>query len=470
MKILITLFLGYISVFSPPPENLLNQIKEGGELVVATRNGPSTYYEGPAGPAGLEYDLAKRFADELRVRLRVVAPDKVTDILPMVANNRVHFAAAGLRVTDERKAQVRFGPGYQYITTHIVYRKGTPRPRKKGPRAKSKTGCMDVALGMDHLEDLKRLREAYPHFTWQEYHHENSVELLEQVQEQLVDYSVVNSDELRQAQRFNPELQKSFDISGKLPLAWAFPRLTRDDSLYLAAIRFFNRIEQSGELAQLIDRYYGHIETFNYVDIRTFHRHIEERLPAYRYHFEKVARQYQLDWRLLAAIGYQESLWNPKAVSPTGVRGLMMLTTGTAKDMGVKNRRDPFESIAGGGKYFAKIYERIPDEIKEPDRTWLALASYNVGFGHFIDARKLALKHGDNPNHWVDVKKYLLLLSKPRWYTQTKHGYARGYEAVHYVKRIRDFYDILTGNSEREIALEKPSDAPEALFIEPTAL
>src|SRR5690606_726272 len=150
-----------------------------------------------------------------------------------------------------------------------------------------------------------------------------------------------------------------------------------------------------------------------------------------------------LDWHLLAALAYQESHWNPTAKSYTGVRGFMMLTQDTANDLGINNRLNPEQSIIGGARYFKSLHSRLPDRIGEPDRTWLALAAYNVGLGHLEDARILAQHHGANPDKWVDVQEYLPLLAKRKYYKFTKHGYARGWEPVEYVQNIRNFQTII---------------------------
>ena len=123
-----------------------------------------------------------------------------------------------------------------------------------------------------------------------------------------------------------------------------------------------------------------HLDRLNFVGAQTFMAHVDNRLPTYQTTFESYARETGLDWRLLAAIGYQESHWRANAVSPTGVRGLMMLTRTTANYIGVSNRLDPEQSIKGGALYFLRVLEKIPDRIPEPDRTWFALASYNVGY------------------------------------------------------------------------------------------
>ncbi|MDP2852361.1 MAG: transglycosylase SLT domain-containing protein, partial [Gallionella sp.] len=150
-----------------------------------------------------------------------------------------------------------------------------------------------------------------------------------------------------------------------------------------------------------------------------------------------------IDWQLLAAIGYRESHWNPLATSPTNVRGMMMLTEDTADRMEVKNRLDARESILAGARYLALLREQMPDRIHEPDRTWMALAAYNQGYGHLEDARILTQRAGLNPDSWPDVKKWMPLLNRPGYYNTLKHGYARGGEAVILVESIRSYHDML---------------------------
>ena len=264
--------------------------------------------------------------------------------------------------------------------------------------------------------------------------------------DQEISYTLGQSHEVARLQHFYPELQIGLKLPEAQHLGWAFPRFSQDDSLYLVANQFLERLRRTGVLEQIIDRYYGHVteDGFDYVNMRTYYRHIRERLPLYRNFFEQIAARHGMDWRLLAAIGYEESQWNPNAESATGVRGLMMLTQSTARELGVKNRDDPAESIEGGARYFANLQGRIEENIREPDRTWLALASYNVGLGHIIDARTLTAQRGANPNRWIDVRKTLPLLSNPYWYEQTRHGQARGYEPVKFVQNIRRFYEVLT--------------------------
>ena len=178
-------------------------------------------------------------------------------------------------------------------------------------------------------------------------------------------------------------------------------------------------------------------------EIRRFYHHIQTRLPQYRRQFEGVAQAYEISWTLLAAQAYQESRWDPHAVSPTGVRGLMMLTRDTASSLGIENREDPTKSIEGGARYFQGLEKRLSRRIGKADRIWIALAAYNVGMGHIKDAQHLARRMGKNPHAWNDLKTTLPLLAQKPYYETLRYGYARGWEPVRYVKRIRAYHALL---------------------------
>ncbi|VAW51445.1 Membrane-bound lytic murein transglycosylase F (EC 4.2.2.n1) [hydrothermal vent metagenome] len=417
---------------------LVEQIKSDGQLIVATRNSPTTYYEGVDDPAGLEYEMAKMFADELGVELTLLLPESFDDLLDQVYNNQVHIAAAGLTVTKDREKIFQFGPAYQEITEQLVYNVANQRPRNLA----TIDGTLEVVANSSHEERLKYLTGIVTDLSWKSNHQLESEELLQMVSDDIIEYTIADSNELLLNQRFLINLRVAFDISEPQLLAWAMPK-KNDKSLLREVEKFFKKIKANGELTRLIERNYGHVENFDYVGTRIFMRHIETRLPAYQDFFEEAAAEQGLDWRLIAAMGYQESHWNPDAVSKTGVRGIMMLTLKTANDMNIKNRLDPKSSIFGGTLYFKKTLDRIDEAITEPDNIWMAMAAYNVGFYHVQDARKITRKLNGNPNRWIDVRQSLPLLAKREWYKKTQFGYARGWEPVRYVGNIRSYYDIL---------------------------
>ena len=206
----------------------------------------------------------------------------------------------------------------------------------------------------------------------------------------------------------------------------------------------------------MIDKYYGPIQKFDYVDQLKFIERFSTRLPNYESYFRQTAKTYDLDWRFLAAMSYQESHWNERARSPSGVRGMMMLTLDTAKQVKVTNRLDPQQSIQGGARYIRQLIGRIPERIQEPDRIWLALAAYNVGFGHLEDARIITEIQGRNPDKWQEVKTSLPLLTQQKWYKQTANGYARGNEPVKYVDNIRKYYNTLVQLTKPDFNHDEP--------------
>ncbi len=419
--------------------SLLQQIKNNDELVVITRNSPSTYYVGNGGPTGFEYELAQLFADYLDVKLALIVQSEFHQILPAIVDGKAHIGAAGITHTRQREAYVDFGPDYLQINTQVTYQGGKKKPRSIEDLNEKRVA---VIKGSTHAQILQDHKEFFPYLKWDEYSDLDSEELMQLVSEGLIDYTIADSNELALNRRYFPNLRVGFDIGREQSLAWAFLK-TDDTSLQDSANKFFAQITNDGTLTQLKEKYFGHINDITPSDSHTFIKHVKERLPKYENIFKEAALEYGIDWRFLAAISYQESLWNSKAVSPTGVRGLMMLTRNTAKQLQIKNRIDPSKSVFGGTEYYLTIRDKIPSRIEDPDRTWLALAAYNVGFGHLEDARILTQQAGDDPDLWSDVRKYLPLLSKKKWYKKTRYGYARGNEPVEYVQNIRNYFDLL---------------------------
>lgn len=417
----------------------LDRVTSTGVLRVMTYNGPTTYYKNGNGESGFEYELARAFADSLGVELELIVADQFSLIIPEVLARRVDFAAAGLTVTEEREQHGMFSEPYQTIKQEIVYRSGTRRPKKPEKLIGRE---IVVTASSSHVDRLKSLQAEYPELSWTESEEETPETLLIKVWNGEIEFTLADSNIISVVKQFHPQLHTAFALPPDDKLAWMFSR-SNDTSLLDAANVFFTEIKSNGWLDSLLDRYYGPSSQFNYVNTTTFLKQIEERLPEYEDLFRRAAEDTGLDWRLLAAQAYQESHWDADAVSPTGVRGIMMLTRDTAKRMKIDNRRDPEQSILGGSRYLRLLHDGLPVRITQPDRMWLALAAYNVGRGHLEDARILAQKDGASPDNWLDVQRYLPLLSNPEWHQQTRYGYARGYEPVQYVNRVRGYYEIL---------------------------
>lgn len=438
--------LGLMLAMRPTP-TLMERVLAQGELVVITRPSNTTYYQDQYGPTGMEYDLAKGFADSLGVQLRILESDDLSYIRYAIRKGTAHIAAAGLVATAERSEGLLFSTHYQQVDSLVVRRLDTPR-------SETLTDLIDhtvaVAAGSSHAELLIKTQVTHPELLFQEVENANPEQLLALVDSGHADYTLIKSNTYALHRALWPDLIADHTAASALPLAWAFnPK--EDRSLYQAAQRYLTQAKADGTTAKLEDRYYGHVEQFNLYAARSFIRHLEKRLPHYEEMFREAEQDSGFDWRLLAALAYQESLWDPGAISPTGVRGLMMLTNNTARQMGISDRTDPAQSIEAGAAYLRNIHSRIPERITEPNRTWMALAAYNVGFGHLEDARVLTQRQGGDPDNWQDVKQRLPLLAKPEYASQLRYGSARGGQAVIYVRHIRRYYDLLVWaeNSDR---------------------
>jgi membrane-bound lytic murein transglycosylase F len=414
----------------------LDAILQNGEMVVLTRNAPTTYYFGPDGETGYEYDLVSAYAEYLGVDIRFETRGTVEEVLQALAAGEGDVAAAGLTLTETRQKDFLFGPPYFQVQQQLVCRRGGNIPRSIENIGEV---SIEVTAASSYVDRLKELSEEFPDLDWQAM--ELSTEqVLERVWQGAVDCAVADSNIVSLNRRYMPELVVAFPVAEIEELAWALPADAHD--LKQSMEEWFGSVDELLSTI-LYGRYYAHVEIFDYVDTARFKRRIQKRLPYYRDIFEEAGEIYNIDWKLLAAMAYQESHWDPLARSPTGVRGMMMLTLRTAGQLGIDDRVDIRESIMGGARYFNDLRGRLPEEIVEPDRTWVAMAAYNVGMGHIYDARKVARELDKDPNLWVEFREVLPLLSQPQYYEDLRYGYARGTEPVRYVRRIRNYYDIL---------------------------
>ena len=416
----------------------LQQIRARGELRVATLNLPTCYYLGAQGPEGLEYDLASRFATQLGVRLRIYAVPNEAALRSELASGHADLAAAQLTESPAWWRVGKAAAAYAQIPQLVVYRRDEAQPRDTLQLENAK---LAVRAGSPQEQLLARMKEILaPHLTWVETA-PSSADPLEDVDSGQARYAIVDARAYSYAHHLYPDIRVGFTLPEKRPVQWIVRRGESD--LVGAVNRFFNVEESSGELGRLMQKDTGDASTFQYEELRLFQVSLTQRLPHYRAWFQQAATQYGLDWRLLAAIGFQESRWDPQASSPNGAIGVMMLTANTAQAMGLKNRTDARDSIFAGARYFAEVRSMVPTHIPEPDRTWFTVAAYNVGFGHVEDARIIAQTLGKNPDSWADVSQELPKLAEPRWFARAKCGYAQGWQPVEYVGHVRQFMQLL---------------------------
>jgi len=421
----------------------LQDIQSRGELKVATRNSPTTYFLDRDGPDGFEYALAGMLARDLGVELTVESAFTLEGLFELLNRGEADLAAAGLTLTERRQRLYPHSAPYYKLKPQVVYVAGRKRPEK----VEQLLGKHIVVLAnSSHAAELQRLQqEELPELQWEEVEAADTMELLEMIDTGQADVAIIDSNEFEVQGGLYPRLKVAFDLIGgeEQDMVWYLAPGVDNSRLQAYLDQFFQRLREDGTLERLRQRYFGHTEGFSRTSSHTFNRQMRSTLPKYREMIEKVANEYQLPWQLLAAIAYQESHWDPQATSPTGVRGLMMLTRPTAREVGVSNRLDPLESLRGGARYLKNLRRRLPKSIKEPDRTWFALAAYNIGLGHLEDARVITQRQGGNPNLWQDVRQRLPLLQKSLHYRKTRYGYARGVEAANYVRNIRRYQTIL---------------------------
>ena len=428
----------------------LESIQARGLLRVVTRNSGTCYYEGPHRPEGFEYDLVKAFADYMGLALELIIVDSEQDMVAHLLGGEADLIAANFLVKQDLRRYLSYGPVYGQIRQMLVGRRGSPLPRTIEDLADQPIWIM---AGAFHEKQLNLLKKQHPHLTWMALSDYESEELLEMVETGVIPLTVADSNIIALHRRYYPELEVLFPVAEDQSLAWVVhPSNTK---LLSAVEAWFADPATAMLLDRLNQHYYGHLDDFNYIDITTFQERMRTRLPRYQPFFEQSAADIGMDWKLLAALAYQESHWNPRARSFTGVRGLMMLTRKTAKEMGVANRLDPEESIIGGTQYLHDLHRRLGSSVSEPDRTFMALAAYNVGWGHLQDARTLARRLGKNANAWSDIRSTLPLLRLKKFYRKLPHGYARGAEPVQYVDRIRTYHRILLRQYE-QIGLRPP--------------
>jgi membrane-bound lytic murein transglycosylase F len=443
LMLIIVLTFGLVACTPAPEPMHLHQIYQRDSIRVGILNGPTSYYVTADGPTGYEYELALALADRLGVKLDLVPSFHLEELLQKLNSGQVDVIAAGSTVSQSLRQQYRLAPAYQLSDEVLVFKQRTKKPKSLADLNQP----VVVIQGSSQAETLLASKAEVPELKISLNNTDDTTELLQQVAEGKIAYTVADSHILAINQRFYPDLGVALVLKSKQPVAWLLPK-DNDDSLFSVLVEFFGRSYEGAELLTLEDKYFGHVRKFNYADTLDYIEAIDQQLPNYRALFEQYAGSH--DWRFLAAIAYQESRWDPKARSPQGVVGMMMLTVPTATMMKVTSRVDAAQSIRGGSRYLQKLIDRIPERVKMPDRLWLALASYNIGYNHVDSARMLTEKDGADPDKWAEVKQRLPLLKQRKYYSQTRTGYARGDQAVYYVENIRRYYDTLLWVDEKK--------------------
>ncbi len=437
-KILIPLLLTLLLLFlsNCAEKGTMEKINKSGELLILTRNNAHCYYIYQNKKMGFEYDLAKAFADYLGVKLKIRLTEWES-LIKEVSEGKGDIIAANMTVTPSRQDLVDFSDEYLSIQQRIIiHKENTEIEEIKDLQGKT----IHLRRGTSYQERLNELNEEGFEIDIKEYDDIPTEELIRKVAKKEIEITVADSNIALLNRRYYPVIQIAFPIEEAQSLAWA---VKRGEKVLLSKINhFFQTIKSDGTFAKIYERYYAGVEIFDYLDLKKFHKRIETRLPRYKTTIKEAAEKYGFDWRLIAAMIYQESHFDKNARSYTGVRGIMQLTLPTAKEMGISNRLNPKESIMAGVKYLRKLYQKY-EKAEGRDRLLITLASYNVGHEHIVDAQKLSSEMGLDPYNWSSLENTLPLLRFKKYYKKAKNGYCRGTEPVRYVNGILTYYDIL---------------------------
>jgi membrane-bound lytic murein transglycosylase F len=352
-------------------------------------------------------------------------------------NGKGDFIAASMTITPSRDKLVDFSNSYLDIQQHVILHKNNYRIKTiEDLKAKS----IYVRQGTSYEERLRELNEQGFSIKIKLHDDTPTEDLIRMVAKKEIGITIADSNVALLNRRYYPDVRIAFPVDELQSIGWAVKKGEKE--LLDKINQFLAKMEKERRLAGIYRKYYSAVEIFDYLDLKKYHNRIKTRLPQYEDIIKKAAKLYGFDWRFIAAVIYQESHFDPRARSNTGVRGIMQLTQATAKEMGIQDRIDPVKSINGGVKYLKKLYGRHGN-IRGFDRLLFTLASYNVGHGHVLDARQIAAEKGLDPNRWSSLEQALPLLSHPKFYKKSKYGYCRGTEPVRYVNRVLTYYDIL---------------------------
>ena len=413
-------------------------VEDSREIVILTRIGITTYGQDNQGSvSGFEYDLARNFAEDQGLQSRIVVAENDRDLINRLKKGEGHLAIAWATPAQdpELRSSIPYANSGNVIVTHEA-----SLPVKHLKQLAGRT--IHVVAGSRQEAALRAVEKRIPRFSIKPIPGSTELQLMEGVASQRFEAALVSDAAYDIGSNFYPELQESLQLGPDHPIAWLFSA-KMSPGFIDKANDFLRRMDSNGEMSRLKDRYFGHINRLTTDDSAIFIERMRNILPFYRPYFQEAQIRTGIDWRLLAALAYQESGWDPLATSPTGVRGMMVLTADTADHLRVSNRLNPAQSIRAGAQYLAELRDILPAHIREPDRMWLALAAYNLGMGHLNGARYLARTLGADPDSWYEMKKILPLLAKPQFYRRLKSGKGRGGEAVIMTENIRVYADIL---------------------------
>ena len=431
-------------------------IKASGRLRMLTLNNPASYFMWRGELMGFDYELMEAFAKEHQLHLALVLKHSIPELFEALKNGEGDLIAASLTATPERQAMgIHFSRPYLYVSEQVIGRQDGPELSVLNDLVQHKVVVNPNTVFFPRLDALFNALPAQDQETAGDTLADVSQpqnvtvggELLavEATTETLVgdvlagkyDFTVADSHLAAVESSYHTGLVTPLTLSDDSPIAWGVradqPELTQH-------LNAFIKREYRGLFYNV---------TFNkyFKNKRSIRRYQSGRLQdgselsPYDALVQTQAEQYGMDWRMLISQMYQESKFNPKAVSFAGAEGLMQVMPRTARELGYQDLFKPENGIAAGAAYMDWLEDRFPGELDVQERLYFTLAAYNAGTGHVRDARKLASRLGYDHTRWFGhVEKAMLKLSQPKYYKNARFGYVRGSEPVAYVREIRDRY------------------------------
>ncbi len=447
----------FFFIYSPIPlSSTWDLIKQRGVLIYGTRTSLLSYFEDDDAIIGFEYQILKRFADQHGLELKAVVYNNNGELFNDLEHGQVDIAGGHLTITEERLEQYQFtAPISQTaidLVTHFDHRNKTEIQEFENTKGL-------LLANSSYLELFQSLEDFSPNdlSTTDDL---TLFELIRKINSKEIDYTLGDSEIINIYQRFIPGIYQTIQVSAATDTALMI-RQNRSNEFKTQLDQFINSARDSQLLDQLKNEIVLHLPDIDTANTVTFFDKLQTDWPLIRDLVYEVADNHNFDPAMLAAISYQESHWNPNAVSFSGVRGLMMLTASTAAEVDVVDRTDPRQSLVGGIKYLRNMHNKIPERIQEPDRTLFALAAYNIGYAHVEDARILAQRANKNPDDWIEVEPYLAKLNNPSIAHELRYGNADGKTAVTYVNNIMTYKQLMNWKMNKEI---RQTHMPESIL------
>jgi len=426
----------------------LPRIRKRGVLRVLTRNDPATYFLYRGELVGFEYEFVREFARRHDLELEVIVPPRGEDLLSWLVEGRGDVVAASLTPTAEGRAMgVSFSAPYSYVSQYVVARADESSLRGPQDLAGRRVAVRRGSADWTTLEQL-RFGGLYVELVAVPEEMETA-EIIGRVAEGEYDLTLADDHILGIELSRRDDVRGMFPLTTEKPLAWA---VRSDNPGLLTEINRFVRDEYRGTLYNVLyNRYFRNPAKL--LEVGDPLGAARGELSPYDEIVRRWAEFYGFDWRMIAAMMYEESRFDPRATSFAGARGLMQVMPETAKELGFDIGRieDPEVGIHAGIRYLAWVRDRFDEELPVRDRMWLTLAAYNAGYGHVADARRLAVDLRLNPDRWFDhVERAMLLLARPEYASEARHGYCRCSEPVDYVRKVLARYNAyLETESER---------------------